>query len=507
VKRTDPWAKYAAGSEIDHFTEFAAEHLVQWVDEWDGQPLALEPFQRRMMGEALAYGEDGWPVWESVVIVMPRKNGKTLLLAAYALYRLLTWEGSPEILLTASSDKQAGRLFEACANFVRKSPLLTGLCRVRDFAGEIHRQDGGGQILRMSSDPGRLHGYNPSLVVCDELAQWTTPSLRRAYAALTSGGGARKAPQVFTITTAGDAHDRHESILGHILDMSAQDGEVEREPGLDVCRLWPAKMLVYNHEAPTTNPRDVAAMKKANPASWITEDYLGRQAANNELTDADVLQLHGCVWAEGETTFLAPDVLKACRDDERRLEDGETVVLAFDGSERRDETWLTACTLDGYVEPLARWFRPKGAPPEWRIPRQEVHGVLEAAVERFDVVEIAPDPPGWYSEIDEWIDLYGEIVVLFETKQPTRMAPACERTRTAALDGKFSYGGPHAGELAAHFGHCVARETPVGTTVGKDNTDSPRKIDGAVSAIIAFDRAAWHALNETPSWEPMVAAR
>jgi phage terminase large subunit-like protein len=502
-----PWREYAAGSELNHFARFCKEHLEQSIDEWDGLPLVLEPWQRRMFGEALAYDAQGDPMWSSVVIVMPRKNGKTIMLAAYALYRLLTSEGSPEILFAAASDKQANRLFGYTANFVRRSPVLSELCRVRVYVGEIVREDGEGQILRMASDPGKLQGYNPSLVVCDELAQWTTPTLKRAYAALTSGGGARSAPQVFTITTAGEAATRHDSILGRILDGVDEDPDREAKPGLTISRSTAAKMLVYNHEAPTTNPRDVAAMKKANPASWITEDYLGRQAANNELTDADVLQLHGCVWAEGETTFLAPDVLKACRDDERRLEDGETVVLAFDGSERRDETWLTACTLDGYVEPLARWFRPKGAPPEWRIPRQEVHGVLEAAVERFDVVEIAPDPPGWYSEIDEWIDLYGEIVVLFETKQPTRMAPACERTRTAALDGKFSYGGPHAGELAAHFGHCVARETPVGTTVGKDNTDSPRKIDGAVSAIIAFDRAAWHALNETPSWEPMVAAR
>jgi phage terminase large subunit-like protein len=59
-----------------------------------------------------------------------------------------------------------------------------------------------------------LYGYSPTLVVCDELAFWTTPSLRRAYAALTSGGGARSAPRTFTITTAGEASHRHDSLLG-----------------------------------------------------------------------------------------------------------------------------------------------------------------------------------------------------------------------------------------------------------------------------------------------------
>jgi phage terminase large subunit-like protein len=488
VKKTDPWAAYAAGSEIDHFTEFAAEHLVQWVDDWDGQPLALEPFQRRMMGEALAYREDGWPVWESVVIVMPRKNGKTLLLAAYALYRLLTWEGSPEILLTASSDKQAGRLFEACANFVRKSPLLTGLCRVRDFAGEIHRQDGGGQILRMSSDPGRLHGYNPSLVVCDELAQWTTPSLRRAYAALTSGGGARKAPQVFTITTAGDAHDRHESILGHILDSSAQDGEVEREPGLDVCRLWPAKMLVYNHEAPTIDPRNTKAMKKANPASWITEEYLARQAADPELTDSEVLQLHGCVWAERINAWLPAGVWEPLFA-EREVEDGEEIILGFDGSYRNDSTALVGCTLDGHLFVVGVWEKPNRK-EDWLVPRGEVKATVAKAMERWQVLELACDPPGWHDEIEEWGQEYGDTVTLmYPTSRIKMMAAACSRFYTAVVnqDGISHDGNPR---LAAHLANAVTAENADGVYITKDHTDSPKKIDLAVAAVIAFDRAS-----------------
>jgi phage terminase large subunit-like protein len=54
-----------------------------------------------------------------------------------------------------------------------------------------------GAIIRLTSDPARLYGYSPTLVIVDELAFWTTPNLRRAYAALTSGGGARSAPQTF----------------------------------------------------------------------------------------------------------------------------------------------------------------------------------------------------------------------------------------------------------------------------------------------------------------------
>jgi hypothetical protein len=114
------------------------------------------------------------------------------------------------------------------------SSTLSNLLRVRDHAGEIVREDGLGIIVRLTSDPARLYGYSPTDVICDELAWWTTPNLKRAYAALTSGGGARSAPQVYTITTAGEAAQRHDSILGRILDAALESDDVEREAALTI---------------------------------------------------------------------------------------------------------------------------------------------------------------------------------------------------------------------------------------------------------------------------------
>ena len=270
ARRPEAWRSYAAGSEVDHFADFCKTQLIQSEDKWEGQPLALEPWQRRMLGEALAYEPDGWPIWRSVVMIAPRKNGKTQLLAALALYRLLTSTGRPEVLLAASSDRQAGRLFDAASRFVRRNEELSNLLRVRDHAGEIVREDGLGIIVRLTSDPARLYGYSPTDVICDELAWWTTPNLKRAYAALTSGGGARSAPQVYTITTAGEAAQRHDSILGRILDAALESGDVERKAALTVCRMREARTLVWAYEARTRDAHDTKALKLANPASWIS---------------------------------------------------------------------------------------------------------------------------------------------------------------------------------------------------------------------------------------------
>ena len=83
-------------------------------------------------------------------------------------------------------------------------------------------------------------------------------------------------------------------------------------------------------------------------------------------------------------------------------------------------------------------------------------------------------------------------------------APACERVRAGVLDRSLSYGGPLAGRLEQHVGNCVVRDTPYGTAVTKQHPDSPKRIDGAVAAIIAYDRAMWHAA-EGPPREPLFA--
>jgi phage terminase large subunit-like protein len=68
------------------------------------------------------------------------------------------------------------------------------------------------------------------------------------------------------------------------------------------------------------------------------------------------------------------------------------------------------------------------------------------------------------------------------------------------LEGDLTHDGDPA--LARHVGHCVAKETPAGTIIGKEHPDSPRKVDAAVAAVVAFERAAWHAGQST---EPLVS--
>lgn len=138
------------------------------------------------------------------------------------------------------------------------------------------------------------------------------------------------------------------------------------------------------------------------------------------------------------------------------------------------------------------------------MPREEVGRAVDAAFERFDVQECAVDPWGWRAEQQRWADRHGETRVLeWNTADARRMAPATDRLFQAVQTGTVTHDGD--ARLAAHVAHCVAKSTALGDLVSKDKRHSPRKIDAAVAAIVAADRAAWHAAHRRPSRKRVVS--
>jgi phage terminase large subunit-like protein len=84
------------------------------------------------------------------------------------------------------------------------------------------------------------------------------------------------------------------------------------------------------------------------------------------------------------------------------------------------------------------------------------------------------------------------------------MAPACDRFRSALLEpgGALSHNGDPT--LARHVANCVVRESSSGAVITKP--DPSRKIDAAVAAVVAYDRAMWHANNQSLVWVEVISA-
>ncbi|MFN0092908.1 MAG: terminase large subunit domain-containing protein [Acidimicrobiales bacterium] len=439
------------------------------------------------MDEALSVDAHGLPVWKSVVLVLPRKNGKTALLAAYSLYHLLEDDGRPEILLAASSDKQAGRLFDAVVAFVRRNPELAARVHLREYIGEIARVDGGGKMLRMASDPNRAHGYEPSKVVMDELHAWTTPGLKKLFAALTTGGGSRSNAQAFTITTPGDAETRDSSILGRLIDGNEAAGEVERGEALTVSRNFVGQTLVFNYSAPTRDRQDVRAVKKANPASWITVEYLKRQAANPELSDGEFLQLHAGVWASGRDVWVDDETWDKLEVAGLEVPAGASVAVGLDASLTYDTTacavaWLLEDGRVGHVSHVWAARRDVAAhelADGGRIDLAVVERHVAELAARLDVRLVVYDPRFFERSAQILTEEHGLLCVSFN--QQAKMPEAAQ----------LWYADVQAAGVA-HDGCRVLREHVLAT--GAEKTDrgwrlskirQARPIDAHVAAVMA----------------------
>jgi len=471
------------GTRVTEFAEWCEANLVQSTDQFSGKPLILEPWQLDFFREALVCDPETLePLWRSLACIVGRKNGKTSMLAAYALFRLISDDTQPEILLAAASDKQAGRLFDACIQYVRRSPELSEDLVLREYVGEIARADGGGKILRMASSADNLHGYNPSLVICDELHAWSKPSQRKAWAALTTGGGARKNTQVFTITTAGDANEREHSILGRMIDRNEAVGELEKHPGLTISRNFDARTLVYNYSAPTKDPTDLVAMKLANPASWISEEFLGRQAANPELSREEVLQLHGCVWVAGTNAWIQADWWQNAIERGVEIPEGSRVTLGVDiGIVHDSSAVVTAWQRpdDDKIVIESRVWMPK---PGENVNLLDIEAFILEQAERFNVAGVFYDPR-FFERSATALDVDHGIPMVLLAQNSAPMANAYQTFYALLQEGVIRHAGDDV-ELASHVLGAAATMTDRGWRVSK--VRQSQKIDALVASVMAI---------------------
>lgn len=482
VATGERWEAYAQATRADHFAYWTAEHCVQSVDRFAGRALELEPWQLEMMGEALAeLGEDE-AYWLTVALVIPKKNGKTSMLAAYALYHLIEDEGSPEILLAAATDKQAGRLFSAATRFVRSDPWLSAQLVVREHEGEIARVDGFGSLFRFSADTGAASGYGPSLVVADELKDWTTPRRRRVWGDIaTAGLIVREHVHVFVISTAGEPQERVDGILGQLIDGNELDGELERVGKLTISRGHTSRTLVYNYDAHTLDHGDLDAIKAANPASWVTRERLGELSASPLLTPGQFLQLHGCVWATSESGYLELEAWRALEQAGAELQAGDEVALGFRGA---DSCALVACRRsDGVLFALELW-EPVGGR---RVELEDVDDALMAAAERYQVGAVyASATPAWATLVNGWRHVLGrrEVVDVDVATPSPRTAQITQRFQADALAGRMGHDGDR--RLARHVVAArIQRARNLPYLAESSRTGSA--IAGALAALLAWE--------------------
>jgi phage terminase large subunit-like protein len=165
-----------------------------------GRPLVLRPWQRgivtRLFGTLLP---DGRRQYRRCYIWIPRKNGKTELAAALALYALIAdHEPGAQIYSAAADRANAALIFHAAANMIKADPELSSVCEVIESRKEI--KFGQSFYRALSSEAYSKHGLNAHAIIYDELH--AAPD-RDLWDVLTTSQGSRRQPLVVVISTAG----------------------------------------------------------------------------------------------------------------------------------------------------------------------------------------------------------------------------------------------------------------------------------------------------------------
>jgi phage terminase large subunit-like protein len=455
----------ASRQELDGFERFCSKLILE-----NGKPMTLEPFQRTMLGDYFG------GVRETLVL-LAKKNGKTTLLAALALYHLLLTDNA-ECVIAAASRDQATILYDQAGGFLRRTPGLSERVVAKRGYRELRALRHFGRIRVLAADVDTADGVIPTLALVDEMHRHKSAAL---YGVFRDGLGARDG-QMLTISTAGD---NEVSALGLMRTSAQRLPELTREGRYTYAHSSDGSYAL--HEWALEKDDDVDDMnvvKQANPASWHTIESLQQAHDSPSMLTWQWARFRCGIWMHAEEWWIEAEHWHEGETMES-LAPRDLVTLGFDGSRFGDATALVACRIeDGLVELLDVWQRPESAPETWEVPAGEVDAAIAHAMETYRVVRGYFDPPLWQSEIDEWAQTYGDTAVMRFHTNRTRMIAATERFRTDIAANKVPH---HYDErLSAHVLNAQLRVVRQGYWLTK-GASANDKIDAAVAAVLAYE--------------------
>jgi phage terminase large subunit-like protein len=426
--------------------------------------MTVRPWQREIIGGVLDE-----PRPRQALVSIPAGNGKSTLAAALGLYGLLgdRVEGA-QVLVVASDERQARIIFTTAARMVELDPALSA--RVQVFKDHLLEPRTNSVFMALPADPGALQGWDPSLAIVDELHVVTDDT----FEAMAARAGKREQSLLLAISTPPRA-GQDDSVMRRLVD----HGREHADPSFYFAEFAaPAGCAVD----------DEAAWEVANPA---LDDFLHRDALRATLPpkmrEAAFRRYRLGQWVSVDDAWLPDGAWSACADVGRSIADGAEVVIGLDGSFSRDCTALVVASVDPrpHVELYRLWEAPEGA-RDWRVPVVQVEDAVRAAAVRWRVLEVAADPYRWQRSLEV---LDGDGLPVHEFFQnAARMGPATARFYQLVVDGELSHDGSSA--LGRHVANAILKTDSRGARLAKEHKDSKRRIDAAVSAVMAVHRAA-----------------
>lgn len=201
---------------------------------------------------------DGLRIFREVFIVIGRKNGKTLFASAVIAYMAyLDGEYGAKIYCLAPKLEQANIVYDNFYQMIKKEPELSDIAAKR--RSDIYIEESNTAVKPLAFNAKKSDGFNPHLVVNDEVASWRGDAGLKQYEVMKSALGARRQPMILSISTAGYEND---GIFDELMKRSTAflKGNSKEK------RLLPFLYMIDDPE----KWNDIEELKKANPNMGVS---------------------------------------------------------------------------------------------------------------------------------------------------------------------------------------------------------------------------------------------
>ena len=318
-------------------------HVIDWIEHHcfhtEGD-LAPAPFKMEVWQKAflsLIFGlvdEDGKRHFREVLLVIGRKNGKTLLASAIARYMWVNDGYGTRIFNMAPKLDQADLVYNSIWTMTTLDPEWQAKDASRrerdahkrrmnddDPMQERHRQTDlyipglNSTVKKIAFGAKKNDGFNPSLCVCDEVAAWEGDQGLKTYEVMKSGMGARSQSLLISCTTSGYVND---SIYDELVKRSTRFllGESKER------RLLPVMYMIDDIE----KWNDINELKKSNPnlGVSVSPDYLIEEIAVAEGSFSKATEFrvkYCCIKQNSSIAWLRSTDVDKCVCDHLDLDD------------------------------------------------------------------------------------------------------------------------------------------------------------------------------------------
>ena len=441
-----------------------------------GERIKLRNWQEELLKHIFAVRTDGKLKHRTALVGMPRKNGKSSLGSGIGLWSLFMGVAGGEIYSCAADKDQAKIVFGDAKKMIEAEPELADHCNIYRDAIEVPST---GSIYRaLSSEAFTKEGLSATLVIYDELH--AAPN-RELFDVMTLGMGARSEPLLLAITTAGVKADStgQDSVAYSLYQYGQKIIRKEVKDDSFFFAWWEASAEADHKEKET--------WRLSNPAFGdinSEEDFI---SAVKRTPEAEFRTKRTNAWVSSQHTWLPYGSWEKL-EEKKELDLNTEIILGFDGSFSGDASVIVGVTVEEkpYIFLVKAWEKQASDSDDWRVDSLEVENTIIEFSKNYKVKEIACDPFRWQRTMSVLQDL-GLPIVEWNSTSAARMVPACAKFYDAVMSENLKHDGD--GLITRHISNSVIKTDRLGPRIVKEHRSSPRKIDGAVAAVIAFDRA------------------